>query len=225
MDQIEGGPNFVRTFTDCRKLLYVFVPLTDRSNTPRYVLSNFHPWGIFLSRFDFVITHIDGSRNIFAHLLTRWSEGHRTTKALCGNLTVLFLGIVPIAHEGGEPLNEEIRRPQQIGFLPFNRTMDLEVIITVEGKVWISEEATELTLIIMIECHCSSGGHRGKNATCIIIQEKFHWTYLKTDDNELDYCRLLCFISWAGDRITLCLSAAWHGKRRTKWSIWIYPVL
>lgn len=114
MDYILWGPNPVRIFTDHKNLLYVFAPLALRPNPPRYVLGKVHRWAINLSRFSFVIEHIDGTKNVFAVLLTRWSRRHRSRKAECGNITALYQSIVPSAPELNKINMDEVVAAQEM---------------------------------------------------------------------------------------------------------------
>lgn len=95
MDYALWGTANVHVFTDHRNLLFVFAPLALRPSAPRYVLSKVHRWAIHLSRFDFNIEHIEGSKNVFADLLTRWSKGHRQGQIATGNVMALYKALVP----------------------------------------------------------------------------------------------------------------------------------
>lgn len=106
MDHVLCGPNSVKIFTEHRNLLHVFAQLALFPNSPRYVLSKVYCWAILLSRFHLVIEHIDGSRKIFADLLTRWFKRTSFNKALCVNVAAFYLDTVPSVDEGGKPLDE-----------------------------------------------------------------------------------------------------------------------
>lgn len=71
MDHVVWGPNPVHFFTDYHSLLYVLAPQALQSNLPRYVLSKLLRWKMHLSRFDFVLDYIGGSRNVVADMCTR----------------------------------------------------------------------------------------------------------------------------------------------------------
>lgn len=90
MDYPLWGPNPVRRYTDRGNLLYVLAPLAFRPNAPRYVLAIVHRWVIHMSRFKFVIEHVHGFNDVFADLLTKWSQEHRVHQAVCWNIAGLL---------------------------------------------------------------------------------------------------------------------------------------
>lgn len=81
------GETDVRIFTDHRNLLFVYAPAAFDVNIGRHVISKVQRWAIFLSRFKFSIEHIDGIKNTFADILTRWTKGYRNenvgTSSIC----------------------------------------------------------------------------------------------------------------------------------------------
>lgn len=70
----------VHVFTDHRNLHFVFAPLVMLPNAGNHVVSKVQRWAMFLSRFSFSIEHIEGHRNVFADILTRWGRGYRTER-------------------------------------------------------------------------------------------------------------------------------------------------
>ena len=71
------GEQPVHVFTDHRNLLYVFAPCALVRTSAHHVVSKFQRCAMYLSRFDYVIEHIDRTANVFAHLLTRWGTAYR----------------------------------------------------------------------------------------------------------------------------------------------------
>lgn len=59
MDNLFWGLEPVHVFTNDRNIFYVFMPLARRPNIPRHVLSEVYRLTIHLSRFEFVIDHIN----------------------------------------------------------------------------------------------------------------------------------------------------------------------
>lgn len=139
------------------------------------------PLGHFLSRFDIVIGHIDGDKNIFADLLTRWSRGYRLHKAMFDNMSAIFKGIIPSAYEPGEPLEDEVCRVQQIEERPTQASMDSSGIWIIGNKIWIPLSADALKSKTMIKVHSSNAQHRGKETTRNVIQEKYVWKHLRRE--------------------------------------------
>ena len=56
-------------FTDHRNLLFVFAPLALEPALGRHVVSKVQRWALFLSKYTYVIEHIDGDDNVFADIL------------------------------------------------------------------------------------------------------------------------------------------------------------
>ena len=71
----------VHVFTDHRNLLFVFAPYAFEPTLGRHIASKVQRWAIYLSRFSYVIEHVDGNANVFADILTRWTRGYRSEKA------------------------------------------------------------------------------------------------------------------------------------------------
>lgn len=52
-----------------------------------------------LFRFEFFMDHIEGSNNVFADILTRWSEGYRNTRTQKTEMiAAVYSDIVPAAN-------------------------------------------------------------------------------------------------------------------------------
>ena len=76
---LSGQP--VHVYTDHRNLLYIIVP-----SAGRYVMSKVQRWATYLSRFEYVLEHVDGDQNIFADIITRWMKGYRYNKVATGRV-------------------------------------------------------------------------------------------------------------------------------------------
>lgn len=93
MGYVFWRPQPVHSFTDHRKFLYVLALSELRPNSPRNVLWKVHRWSIHFSRFEFFINRIDGTKNIFADMLTRWSMSCRKTTTW--RVAALYGDIIP----------------------------------------------------------------------------------------------------------------------------------
>lgn len=212
LDFVLWGRNQVHVFTDHRNLLFVFAPLALRPNAPRYVLSKVHRWAIHLSRFDFNIEHIDGVKNVFADLLTRWAKGHRQSQKACGNIRALYKSIVPPANETIWPNTESIREAQAMTDTHLGQ-MDDDGMRRSEGKIVIPREATQLKLSILVAAHCGSSGHRGAGATERKVRAEFSWPKLTQDVKEFVQGCIHCIISRSGERVPRPLASALHAQK------------
>ena len=87
LDYILMGSQPTHIYTDHRNLLFVFAPLALEPALGRHIVSKVQRWALFLSRFPYVIEHIEGKSNIFADILTRWTKGYRKQ---CKSMKTLF---------------------------------------------------------------------------------------------------------------------------------------
>ena len=99
MDYLLMSGRPVHIFTDHRNLLFVFAPLALEPVLGRHVVSKVQRWALFLSRYSYVIEHIDGDDNVFADILTRWTKGYRCggckLKTICSFLVQSAEQMVP----------------------------------------------------------------------------------------------------------------------------------
>lgn len=205
-------------YTDHRNLLFVFAPLALEPALGRHIVSKVQRWALFLSRFPYVIEHVDGTSNIFADILTRWTRGYRkenkSLKTLC-SLLDSSAQIIPAADEFIWPDLDAIRRSQQRhgerskGLLlnPLNNLWEMD------GRIWIPESDLNLQLKILVASHCGSIGHRGQDGTRSILKENFFWNGMAKDVEQLVKGCLHCLITRSGDIIPRPLAHAQHGER------------
>lgn len=114
LDYMMLGNQKVHIFIDHRNLLFVYAPPTLDPNLGRHVVSKVQRWAMYLSRFEYMIDHIEGSKNIFADILNRWTKGYRSedveTTQIC---TLIDVGqIVPSANETEWPSLTDIKHSQ-----------------------------------------------------------------------------------------------------------------
>lgn len=63
--------SIVRIYADHKHLLCVFAPLNVMAISPRYVLTEVYRSAIRFLLVNFIIEHVNGTRNVFAELLER----------------------------------------------------------------------------------------------------------------------------------------------------------
>ena len=76
-------------YTDHRNLLFVFNPLALDPALRRHIVNKVQRWGLYLSKFSYIIEHIPGDKNVVADIMTRWCCGY------CGKR----LAVKRIAHK------------------------------------------------------------------------------------------------------------------------------
>lgn len=213
LDYLFWGTTRTHIFTDHKNLLYVFAPLALRPNSPRHVLSKVHRWAIHLSRFEFFINHIEGSNNIFADILTRWSKGYRTTTAKTSMVAALYKDIAPTSEDLTAVWINEIKLHQARHHSPAETEIDDDGIHKYNQRIWVPSGANDLKLRIAVEAHCGERGHRAYDVTLEVIQRTYWWPEIKEDIKEFIQSCIHCIISRNGERIPRPLSTALHGER------------
>lgn len=214
LDYMLMGEQPVHVFTDHRNLLFVFSPTALQPTIGRHVISKVQRWAMFLSRFDFSIEHIDGCKNIFADILTRWVRGYRSEGICTPRIQAVQISdaqVVPSSSEIEWPSWSTIRESQlknqddQTEAVP-----DSCNVRRIRGKIWIPERDLELQLKILVISHCGSLGHRGASATESVILEDFHWKGLKGDVQKFVASCIHCIVSRSGKLVPRPLASALH---------------
>lgn len=213
LDYLLLGEQPVHVFTDHRNLLYVFCPSAFDSTVGKHIVSKVQRWAMLLSRFQFVIEHIEGELNIFADILTRWTRGYRQEQVKTGNVCSLVRDIVPNIDEISLPSLEKIRESQE-KYLPQYETLsrDANGIVRKNGKMVIPDD-DELKLKILVASHCGPNGHRGKESTESIIRENFSWEGIKSDIDVFGKSCIHCIVTRSGEIIPRPLGSALHASR------------
>ena len=165
LDYLFLGSQDVHVFTDHKNLLYVFAPCALAPVTGNHVVSKVQRWALYLSRFNYNKEHIDGNKNIFADILTRWGRGHRSYRVknprVCSLLT-MNEQLVPSANEIEWPSLECLLQSQKNATkTPSNGMKHHDGLIYINGLIWIPAEDSEMKLKILVASHCGSMDHRG----------------------------------------------------------------
>eukprot|EP00924_Labyrinthula_sp_SR-Ha-C_P006998 augustus_masked-scaffold_8-processed-gene-6.62-mRNA-1 protein AED:0.40 eAED:0.40 QI:0/-1/0/1/-1/1/1/0/1501 len=70
---ILGHPKPTNFYTDHKNLVYILDP--QQADNRSYA-DRLHRWGLRLQRYNVLVHHIEGERNVFADLLSRWGNEH-----------------------------------------------------------------------------------------------------------------------------------------------------
>lgn len=158
LDYLFMCSNSVHVFTGHRNLLFVFVPSAFEPALGRHIVSKVQRWALFLSRFQYTIEQIDGSRNTFANMLTRWCKDYReqTLRTVC-SLISKDEHIIPTNEEFNWPGIQAYRESQQ----KYCRTAahpdeNNDGILTKAGSIWMPEDDAETQLKALVVSHCVS---------------------------------------------------------------------
>eukprot|EP00171_Calliarthron_tuberculosum_P001128 IDg1128t1 len=217
LDYLFYDDQSAHVFTDHRNLLFAFAPLFVVPGLKKHTVGKVLRWAMTLSKFPYTIEHIDGNRNIFADILTRWLRGYRIEKS---QLRISKLAIVKDIVQSSSmesfcwPEMAHFKKSQD-SYLPKEGTDALKK----RGEIWFKNDAIyipcedlELQMKILVSGHTGIGGHRGKRATESAIRENFFWKDMATDiDLFVRHC-IHCVVSRTGETIPRPLGSALHGQ-------------
>lgn len=217
LDYLMLGEQSVHVFTDHRNLLYVFAPCALIPTTGRHIVSKVQRWAMYLSRFKYVIEHIDGERNIFADILTRWTRGYRLNEIpvlKIQSLVQIADQVVPSAVDIVWPTTQSLLASQTKSVnKPTKFLKDECGLIYVNGRIWIPREDSEMRMKIIVASHCGSMGHRGVDSTASIIRENFQWIGLLQDVKDFLKACLHCLVARSGEIIPRPHANTIHAQR------------
>lgn len=103
----------IHIFTDHKKLLFTFHPLSVEPSIARHKMMKVARWALFLSTFNYCIEHVDGDSNDFPDMLTRWMKGYRSsTSCICRVRKAIHYSGIPQS-----PYNDKFEWPDRESFL------------------------------------------------------------------------------------------------------------
>lgn len=206
-------PNLL-IFTDHRNLLFIFAPTAFFPNIGTHIIHKVHRWAIYLSRFQYTISHIPGYLNIIADMLTRWTKGHRSGP-LPGRLASLVLNeraVVFTAADITWPDQPTLIAEQRKYPSPHGCVQYADGLQYLRQAVWIPDESLKLQQKLLVLAHCGTSGHRGALAILSLLSEKFSWTSMRNDVKIFTSSCLHCFMASSGELIPRPIKSAIHGK-------------
>lgn len=213
MDHIFGGPSLVSTYNDHRNLLHVFPSLPIRPISLIYMLAKVHRCAIYMSPFGFVIERIQGTENVFADLLTRWSRGHRINSADCGSTAISHQSKISSSAGWEEVIIGEIKVAQESQLPPKNAARNCDKVWEKGCMVRIPSEADTLKQKILVTDLYKGSGHCQRHATENIIGSEFIWDNLTMDVVVFVQICIYCIITKSAERIPQPLTTALQRRR------------
>ena len=168
--------------------------------------------------FHYEIEYIPGLNNRFADLLSRWGCGYRGIRkaAVCSVMIENTNQLLPNERNITWPdLKEisEIQKKARFTDIPVNISTGDWGVLYENSKIWIPPDASEMKLKLILIAHCGTRGHRGVEATTMILCESFIWKDMKADIQAfIDGC-IHCMVSRNGAKIPRPLGSALHATR------------
>lgn len=192
--------------TDHRNLSYIF----SHSGSSKPTTERLERWLIVFLSYFYLIEHIDGIKNVFPDLLSRWGAPLKMVKIASLKIDGHFASVDTIVWPSLDEIREAQFAASEESKSPYNWDEEMRMYVDNENHIWIPSE--DLAIRIITLGHCGSSGHRGIDSTLAKIQEKFVWSELQDDvENFLKSC-YHCLVSLTG-RIPRPLGSAVHGTK------------
>ncbi|OWZ00608.1 hypothetical protein PHMEG_00028159 [Phytophthora megakarya] len=162
LDYLLLRPKPFRMFCDHRNLLHVFAP---DQNVKKHVKGKLLRWAMKLMGFQYIVEHVPGPDNLWADMALRWAGNHVPTATLRRLKTIR-------QQESLNPQGRTQLRPldaanfeTQTKYPPPDGAERMENgVLTVNNRIWVPAETTDLITRICVVAHCGTQGHRGQHA-------------------------------------------------------------
>lgn len=209
----------VSLYTDHANLVYIFDPYGRNPGISKHTAHKLMRWALKLSTYRYVIEHLAGERNVWADILTRWAVKPRSKVS---SLKIAGLMYAPI----NASCSEEYDWPTYQDFQnactstseepPKGFTLHDGAYKNPSGVVWIPKEYEQLRLRVIIAGHTGRGGHRGIEATKLLISSHFYWQGMSSDITTFVKSCLHCLCTATGKTIPRPLGHSMHADKPNK---------
>eukprot|EP00918_Siedleckia_nematoides_P099937 GHVU01218606.1.p1 GENE.GHVU01218606.1~~GHVU01218606.1.p1 ORF type:complete len:1004 (-),score=109.13 GHVU01218606.1:721-3732(-) len=187
----------LHVFADHRALKFVLGKgATILNNPPVYVLNKLHRWALELMNFDYEVHYLEGDKNVWADMLTRWAaKTGDVVPPTAAHVRALKSWNVPFKMDPFDlevPV-DDIREAQE-------KDPDLRRVATQDrgdglwykngdGRVYIPVGADEIKIRLITQAHSGTLCHCGMNATYQELRKRFVWIGMQDDVQEfVNYC-------------------------------------
>jgi len=173
LDYLLLRPQGFRLFCDHRNLIHVFAP---GEAVKKHVRGKLLRWSLKLMGYRYVIEHIEGPKNLWADMVSRWA-GQQTTVLRLKRLTVRKRNrrhhatssppvvLRPLDADGFVwPGLTDIKLAQRRVQPPSDTVAGDDALLRRDDRIWIPAEAQDLLQRLLVVAHCGAQGHRGAAA-------------------------------------------------------------
>ena len=174
----------VYVFTDHSNLLYIFDPYGRNPGISKQAANKLIRWALKLSAYRYVIEYVEGTRNVWADMLTRWAVKSRHNTRVARLASVMYAPISASEKKEFEwPSRADLIKSQKSSRdkYPKKFNMNNGMIQNDQGVVWIPQKDDLLKIRILIAAHTGLGGHRKKTTTLRSLKDHFAWETLDVD--------------------------------------------
>ena len=182
MHWLLADPQGFDLYTDHNNLIYIFDPTSVVTDISQTTIRKVLRWAVRLSVYNYTCVHINGTDNVWADLLGRWSAALPTIQRL------VYVPELPSssAEDFEWPTAVDLYKAQQSApedaRPPALKQENADALYKTEtNAVWIPDEAADMQLRLCVIAHTGPAGHRGYAATTKALQDCFTWTTLKQD--------------------------------------------
>lgn len=206
----------VSLYTDHANLVYIFDPVGHNPGICKHTASKLLRWALKLSGYRYVIEHIEGERNVWADMLTRWAVKPRDRVKVSKLGRLMYAPITPSSQDQYDwPNRRALQESQERSREEPNRDIRFKdgLLRSDAGVVWIPQKDRELKIRLLVAAHTGVGGHRGIRTTTSVMTNHFFWNSIKDDVKE--FCRscLHCMCTATGDTVPRPLGHAIHADK------------
>lgn len=178
-------PQGFRLYCDHRNLIHVFAP--DRT-IKKHVRGKLLCWSLKLCEYRYIIQHIEGPKNVWADMISRWGGSHISTERLTtrqrptapSSTTTAILRPLDVERFVWPSIIELTAIQQSATTSPPSTVRTGNGLLSIDGKIWVPAEANDFIQRLCVISHCGIQGHRGQTAMTTTLASVFHIVNLKT---------------------------------------------
>jgi hypothetical protein len=161
----------IHLYADHANLVYVIDPYGQNPGIARHTASKLMRWAV-------KIEALEGDRNLFRDLLTRWAVRPKDTLAPGKILRLVTVPLAPMDFDEDDWRSiEDILTSQRAATVPVPDSCifgENGLAQFPGGVVWIPDEDMLMQLRLLIAAHAGFGGHRGISSTTV-AKKNFVW--------------------------------------------------
>ena len=201
--------------TDHRNLLYIFNPQGFAASVPKPTADRLERWAVLLRCFDYEINHIEGPRNVWADLLSRWGAPGAAIRRVARvsfrleadrvqteNILETFEGEDHPPQESWPQMEEILEAQGQVSAATreeLGLRMHEGVLVAPTGDaVFVPDDPPHLRIRLMLVGYAGAAGHRGIRATQEAVTARFWWPGARGEVDQFVRQCLLCVKSRGG---------------------------
>lgn len=168
LDYLLQRPTGFRILCDHRNLIYIF---SENAEHKKATSQKLERWTMRLLGYRYIIEHISGEDNKWADLLSRWAQPQRIMRLNRFHCQPM---LNPLGQDFQWPTIQQAK-PPSVSSRPDLALRDGVWYKQHSQALWIPEEEDELMTRLLITTQFGAAGHRGTNATQVVLKEYCYW--------------------------------------------------